>query len=269
MEGGRLKRSPQLVEGKDYVMVPEPVWRALYHWYGANLSLPRPVSCDFRHFLTTGFVLWHKVTSYSHLPLHPVSWRANREKAASRVALDGKLWLFSRRFAAQARGISWQGRSAAQLLVFAKAHKSKPEVSLKGLASKHSSLKPERKLKSYRMKSGTPAALKTCSCSLTIPWRGRKATIAASHSASQKHNVQNWGKSSKADGNRWVQGREQARTVLCQNGWQSSGAPGSWSCRNLLTWKHWELFLQFLLSVFIPQGGWFVLCQVVSCRRCT
>ncbi|NXN97924.1 UBP32 hydrolase, partial [Rhinopomastus cyanomelas] len=43
MEGGRLKRSPQLVEGKDYVMVPEPVWRALYHWYGANLSLPRPV----------------------------------------------------------------------------------------------------------------------------------------------------------------------------------------------------------------------------------
>ncbi|NXL91968.1 UBP32 hydrolase, partial [Alectura lathami] len=43
MEGGRLKRSPQLVEGKDYVVVPEPVWRALYHWYGANLSLPRPV----------------------------------------------------------------------------------------------------------------------------------------------------------------------------------------------------------------------------------
>uniref|UniRef100_A0A8C9ENP7 Ubiquitin carboxyl-terminal hydrolase 32 n=1 Tax=Pavo cristatus TaxID=9049 RepID=A0A8C9ENP7_PAVCR len=43
MEGGRLKRSPQLVEGRDYVMVPEPVWRALYHWYGANLSLPRPV----------------------------------------------------------------------------------------------------------------------------------------------------------------------------------------------------------------------------------
>ncbi|KAM6048513.1 ubiquitin carboxyl-terminal hydrolase 32 isoform 2-T2 [Theristicus caerulescens] len=43
MEGGRLKRSPQLIEGKDYIMVPEPVWRALYHWYGANLSLPRPV----------------------------------------------------------------------------------------------------------------------------------------------------------------------------------------------------------------------------------
>ncbi|CAN9511197.1 unnamed protein product [Ophioblennius macclurei] len=43
MEGGRLKRSLQLVPSRDYEMVPEPVWRALYHWYGANLSLPRPV----------------------------------------------------------------------------------------------------------------------------------------------------------------------------------------------------------------------------------
>ncbi|EMP37715.1 Ubiquitin carboxyl-terminal hydrolase 32 [Chelonia mydas] len=43
LEGGRLKRSPHLVEGRDYKMVPEPVWRALYHWYGANLALPRPV----------------------------------------------------------------------------------------------------------------------------------------------------------------------------------------------------------------------------------
>ncbi|XP_067864309.1 ubiquitin carboxyl-terminal hydrolase 32 isoform X2 [Heptranchias perlo] len=43
LEGGRLKRNPALVRGKDYEIVPEPVWRALYHWYGANLSLPRPV----------------------------------------------------------------------------------------------------------------------------------------------------------------------------------------------------------------------------------
>lgn len=44
MEGGRLKRSLQLPPGRDFETVPEPVWRALYHWYGANLSLPRPVS---------------------------------------------------------------------------------------------------------------------------------------------------------------------------------------------------------------------------------
>uniref|UniRef100_A0A8C9T1J3 ubiquitinyl hydrolase 1 n=1 Tax=Scleropages formosus TaxID=113540 RepID=A0A8C9T1J3_SCLFO len=43
MEGGRLKRSPPLIPGRDFETVPEPVWRALYHWYGANLSLPRPV----------------------------------------------------------------------------------------------------------------------------------------------------------------------------------------------------------------------------------
>uniref|UniRef100_A0A8D3AVW5 ubiquitinyl hydrolase 1 n=1 Tax=Scophthalmus maximus TaxID=52904 RepID=A0A8D3AVW5_SCOMX len=43
MEGGRLKHSLQLVTGRDFETVPEPVWRALYHWYGANLSLPRPV----------------------------------------------------------------------------------------------------------------------------------------------------------------------------------------------------------------------------------
>lgn len=46
MEGGRLKRSLQLRPGRDFETVPEPVWRALYHWYGANLSLPRPVSGD-------------------------------------------------------------------------------------------------------------------------------------------------------------------------------------------------------------------------------
>ncbi|XP_069390215.1 ubiquitin carboxyl-terminal hydrolase 32 isoform X2 [Paralichthys olivaceus] len=43
MEGGRLKRSLQLLPARDFETVPEPVWRALYHWYGANLSLPRPV----------------------------------------------------------------------------------------------------------------------------------------------------------------------------------------------------------------------------------
>uniref|UniRef100_A0A8C8C7Y1 Ubiquitin carboxyl-terminal hydrolase 32 n=1 Tax=Oncorhynchus tshawytscha TaxID=74940 RepID=A0A8C8C7Y1_ONCTS len=46
MEGGRLNQSLQLVAGRDFETVPEPVWRALFHWYGANLSLPRPVRMD-------------------------------------------------------------------------------------------------------------------------------------------------------------------------------------------------------------------------------
>lgn len=36
-------RPMNLMAGQDFETVPEPVWRALYHWYGANLSLPRPV----------------------------------------------------------------------------------------------------------------------------------------------------------------------------------------------------------------------------------
>uniref|UniRef100_A0A8C8D233 Ubiquitin carboxyl-terminal hydrolase 32 n=1 Tax=Oncorhynchus tshawytscha TaxID=74940 RepID=A0A8C8D233_ONCTS len=43
MEGGLLRRSPSLILGRDFEVVPEPVWRSLYHWYGANLGLPRPV----------------------------------------------------------------------------------------------------------------------------------------------------------------------------------------------------------------------------------
>ncbi|KAJ8280946.1 hypothetical protein GJAV_G00061360 [Gymnothorax javanicus] len=43
MEGGRLRRTQNLLPHQDFEMVPESVWRALYHWYGANLSLPRPV----------------------------------------------------------------------------------------------------------------------------------------------------------------------------------------------------------------------------------
>ncbi|KAJ8367869.1 hypothetical protein SKAU_G00078970 [Synaphobranchus kaupii] len=43
MEGGRLRRTQNLLPARDFETVPEPVWRALYHWYGANLSLPRPV----------------------------------------------------------------------------------------------------------------------------------------------------------------------------------------------------------------------------------
>ncbi|XP_072557158.1 ubiquitin carboxyl-terminal hydrolase 32 isoform X1 [Paramormyrops kingsleyae] len=46
MEGGRLRRSPPPSPSRDFEVVPEPVWRALYHWYGANLSLPRPVIRD-------------------------------------------------------------------------------------------------------------------------------------------------------------------------------------------------------------------------------
>ena len=43
-EGGRLKRDVMLAHGKDFELVPEPVWRALSSWYGGSPALPRTVS---------------------------------------------------------------------------------------------------------------------------------------------------------------------------------------------------------------------------------
>ena len=54
-EGGRLKRNPPLMQGKDYEIIPEPVWKALSQWYAGGPSLPRNVS------LSSVFV-----DSYSH-----------------------------------------------------------------------------------------------------------------------------------------------------------------------------------------------------------
>ncbi|XP_060562624.1 ubiquitin carboxyl-terminal hydrolase 32-like [Ruditapes philippinarum] len=42
-EGGRLKRDVMMVDGKDFKLVPEPVWKALSTWYGGCPALPRTV----------------------------------------------------------------------------------------------------------------------------------------------------------------------------------------------------------------------------------
>ncbi|XP_048582551.1 ubiquitin carboxyl-terminal hydrolase 32-like isoform X2 [Nematostella vectensis] len=42
-EGGRLKRSVPLGRGRDFEILPEPVWRALLTWYGGGPALPRTV----------------------------------------------------------------------------------------------------------------------------------------------------------------------------------------------------------------------------------
>lgn len=239
MEGGRLKRSPQLVEGKDYVMVPEPVWRALYHWYGANLSLPRPVSCDFRHFLTTKFIQGHEGISSSHLLLHP------EEQTGKEQPPDGNLWLLSWGLLHTARGSCSRAEVLLSCWCLLKHTKVKLSSVLKACHQN------SHQLKSCTMKSETPATLRICSFSLTISRNGGKAT--------HKHNLQTLGKSSKGESSK----ENKPRTL--QSG--CSGAPGS--CRILLSWKYWELLPQFLLSVFVPQSGWFVPCQVVPCKRCT
>ncbi|KAK7069598.1 Ubiquitin carboxyl-terminal hydrolase 32, partial [Halocaridina rubra] len=42
-EGGRLKRNVPLVQGRDFVLVPESLWKALQTWYGGTPALPRQV----------------------------------------------------------------------------------------------------------------------------------------------------------------------------------------------------------------------------------
>uniref|UniRef100_A0A8C3SYV0 ubiquitinyl hydrolase 1 n=1 Tax=Chelydra serpentina TaxID=8475 RepID=A0A8C3SYV0_CHESE len=79
LEGGRLKRSPHLIEGRDYKMVPEPVWRALYHWYGANLALPRPV-------------IKNSKTSVAELELFPRYLLFLRQQPATRTQ-QSNIWV--------------------------------------------------------------------------------------------------------------------------------------------------------------------------------
>ncbi|XP_071551468.1 ubiquitin carboxyl-terminal hydrolase 32 isoform X3 [Panulirus ornatus] len=42
-EGGRLKRSVPLVQSRDFVLVPDSLWKALQQWYGGAPALPRQV----------------------------------------------------------------------------------------------------------------------------------------------------------------------------------------------------------------------------------
>ncbi|XP_069942664.1 ubiquitin carboxyl-terminal hydrolase 32 isoform X4 [Cherax quadricarinatus] len=42
-EGGRLKRNVPLVQGRDFVLVPDSLWKALQQWYGGAPALPRQV----------------------------------------------------------------------------------------------------------------------------------------------------------------------------------------------------------------------------------
>nr|XP_061792545.1 ubiquitin carboxyl-terminal hydrolase 32-like isoform X2 [Nerophis lumbriciformis]XP_061792546.1 ubiquitin carboxyl-terminal hydrolase 32-like isoform X2 [Nerophis lumbriciformis] len=78
LEGGRLKRC--LNKDEDFTMVPEPVWRALYHWYGANLSLPRPVIMDSK-------------TGQAELELFPCYLLFLRHQTATRSSSQTNIWL--------------------------------------------------------------------------------------------------------------------------------------------------------------------------------
>ena len=42
-EGGRLKKTGTIAQGRDFELLPDPVWKALWSWYGGTPALPRLV----------------------------------------------------------------------------------------------------------------------------------------------------------------------------------------------------------------------------------
>jgi len=42
-EGGKLKRNLMLVRWRDFELVPDSLWKALFQWYGGAPALPRQV----------------------------------------------------------------------------------------------------------------------------------------------------------------------------------------------------------------------------------
>ena len=42
-EGGKLKSTAKIIQGRDFEILPERLWKALYQWYGGALALPRQV----------------------------------------------------------------------------------------------------------------------------------------------------------------------------------------------------------------------------------
>ena len=42
-EGGKLKKNVPLSRGRDFEIMPDPLWRAFHQWYGGGPALPRTV----------------------------------------------------------------------------------------------------------------------------------------------------------------------------------------------------------------------------------
>ena len=58
-DGGKLKCYIPLVRGRDFEIVPEPVWKALVQWYTGSPSLPRNVTRAFCLSLVSHFLIFH------------------------------------------------------------------------------------------------------------------------------------------------------------------------------------------------------------------
>lgn len=78
-EGGKLKKNIMLVRGRDFELVPDSLWKALWQWYGGSPALPRQV-------------IKPKNTEELELELYPVSLRLLRHVQVQRTSPPSSSW---------------------------------------------------------------------------------------------------------------------------------------------------------------------------------
>ncbi|XP_071945533.1 ubiquitin carboxyl-terminal hydrolase 32-like isoform X2 [Antedon mediterranea] len=96
-EGGRLKRSLNPIIGREFEIIPDPVWKALYQWYAGGPILPRNV------------ITPTKGDKAPHLELYPLNVKLLRHQSNTpkqgNVAIGG--------LSIGSGGISWNNSSSA------------------------------------------------------------------------------------------------------------------------------------------------------------
>ncbi|XP_044477487.1 ubiquitin carboxyl-terminal hydrolase 9-like [Mangifera indica] len=78
-EGDALELRRNLVEGQDYVLVPQQVWEKLFHWYKGGPALPRKMICEGN-------------TREKRVEVYPLSFNLidSRDKSQSIIKLSKK-----------------------------------------------------------------------------------------------------------------------------------------------------------------------------------
>ncbi|XP_075218366.1 ubiquitin specific protease 32 isoform X2 [Lycorma delicatula] len=78
-EGGKLKKNVMLVRGRDFELVPDSLWKALWQWYGGSPALPRQV-------------IKPRNNDELELELYPVTLRLLRHVQTQRSAPTPSSW---------------------------------------------------------------------------------------------------------------------------------------------------------------------------------
>jgi hypothetical protein len=74
-EGGKLKRNLMLVRWRDFELVPDSLWKALFQWYGGAPALPRQVCVCVHEGLFVNFKVTEDILLwYNSVPMFVINW---------------------------------------------------------------------------------------------------------------------------------------------------------------------------------------------------